>query len=264
MARPRSDPPNDAGPPVIAPLARGLDILRAFQSGDAVLQNREIARRTGIPPSSVSRLTGSLMSLGYLAYDQAARGYALTPVVLTLSYAFLGGIPLRYRIRPGMQALADEVRASVSLGARHERNMIYLECCKGPSTVPFRFDVGSWLPLGRSAMGWAYLAGLDEAAFERAMDEIRMADNSTWQVARRKIERARQDVATRGFCVSIGEFESGVHTVGVPVQSRLGEPLYALNCGAPAYQLDTEHLIDQIGPRLVWLARSVQQDAPPA
>src|SRR5258708_9602332 len=107
------------------------------------------------------------------------------------------------------------------------------------------------------------MAGLDEVAYDQAMDDIRMADDDTWKVARRKIERAGQEVATRGFCVSSGEFESGVHTVGVPVQSRPGDPLYALNCGAPAYQLDTEQLIDQIGPRLVWLARSVQQDAPP-
>ncbi|MCW3474948.1 IclR family transcriptional regulator [Rhodovastum sp. RN2-1] len=264
MARPRSNSPKNASFPVIAPLARGLDILRAYRSGDAALQNHEISRRTGIPPSSVSRLTGSLVALGYLSYDPAAQGYRLTPVVLTLSYAFLGGIPLRYRIRPSMQALADEARASVSLGARHQHNMIYLECCKGPSPVPFRFDVGSWLPLCRSAMGWAYLAGLDEADFAGAMDEIKLADEAAWQIARQKIERAREEVATHGFCVSIGEFESGVHTVGVPVRSRPGEPLYALNCGAPAYQLKAEQLVGEIGPRLVWLARSVVQDATPS
>jgi DNA-binding IclR family transcriptional regulator len=263
MARPRSNSPRNAAFPVIAPLARGLEILGAFQAGDAALHNQELSRRTGIPPSSVSRFTGSLVALGYLAYDAATQSYSLTPAVLTLSYAFLGGIPLRTRIRPSMQALADEVKASVSLGARHHRNMIYLECCKGPSPVPGRFDVGSWLPLGRSAMGWAYLAGLSEADFDRVMDDIKLADEDAWTAMRRNIETARHDVLTQGFCVSLGAFERGVHTVGVPVRTRSGEPLYALNCGAPAFQLDADQLIGEIGPRLVWLARSVLQDETP-
>ncbi|RDJ19938.1 IclR family transcriptional regulator [Bosea caraganae] len=262
MARPRHPSITGDQSPVIAPLARGFDVLRAFQSGDPPLRNQDIARRTGIPPSSVSRITGSLVALGYLVHDANMQAYSLTPAVLSFGQAFLGGIPLRYQLRPGMRDLADRYAASVALGARSGREMIYVECSKGQSPVPFRFDVGSAMPIMRSAMGWGYLAGLDEATFIRTMDQIRIADQELWPKLVRKIEQAREDVRTRGFCVSIGAFESGVHTVGVPAFTRPGEGVYGLICGAPAYSLSEEQLVTEIGPRLVWLARSVRQQEP--
>ena len=262
MARPRLSQNIDAESVIIAPLARGLDVLKAFQAGDPPLRNRDIARRTGIPPSSVSRLTGSLVALGYLNYDAASQAYSLTPAVLCFGQAFLGGIPVRAQLRPGMRELADKYCASVALGVRQGREMVYIECSKGPSPVPFRFDIGSTLPVMRSAMGWGYLAGLDDGAFARAMDEICISDTNMWTTFVRNIERAREEVQTRGFCVSIGAFEPGVHTVGVPVFTRPGGAVYGMICGAPAYSLSKEQLVGEIGPRLVWLARSVRQQEP--
>jgi DNA-binding IclR family transcriptional regulator len=263
MARPRLPLPSGDQVSVIAPLARGFKVLSAFQLGDPPLRNQDIARRTGIPPSSVSRFTGSLVALGYLSYDPDNQTYSLAPSVLSFGQAFLGGIPLRYRLRPGMHDLADKFGAAVALGARNSLDMIYVECCKGQSPVPFRFDVGSSIPLLRSAMGWGYLAGLDQPAFERIMDEIMRADEDARPTLVRKIDQAREDVRTRGFCISMGTYESGVHTVGVPVFTRPGDMLYGLTCGAPAYHLSEEQLVNEIGPRLVWLARSVLQHEPP-
>ena len=47
-------------------LARGLSVLRAFRVTDDGLSNAEIAQRTGLPKSTVSRLTFTLGQLGYL------------------------------------------------------------------------------------------------------------------------------------------------------------------------------------------------------
>ena len=48
-------------------LARGLEVLRCFRVGDALLGNKEIAQRTGLPKATVSRLTHTLIELGYAA-----------------------------------------------------------------------------------------------------------------------------------------------------------------------------------------------------
>ncbi len=47
-------------------LARGLEVLRAFAPNHALLGNQEIARATGLPKPTVSRLTYPLTKLGYL------------------------------------------------------------------------------------------------------------------------------------------------------------------------------------------------------
>ncbi|MBO9354982.1 helix-turn-helix domain-containing protein [Bordetella petrii] len=264
MARPRDTPADGGAFTVIAPLARGMEVLRAFQAGDPPLRNQDLSRRTGIPASSVSRLTASLVAQGYLSYDANGGSYTLTPAVLAFAYAFVAGDTVRSRLQPGMQDLANTFGAMVGLGMQDKLNMAYVACCKGQSLVPFRSEIGSRYPLARSAMGWAYLAGLDEAAFAVAMDEIKASDAGAWPQAQKKIETAKKQVHAQGFCVSIGEWEPGVHTVATPVRTRTNETRYAISCGAPAYQLKEDQLMVEIGPRLAWLARSVQQDPAPA
>lgn len=45
-------------------LARGIELLRCFAAGDAMLSNAELAQRTGLPRPTISRLTYTLVALG--------------------------------------------------------------------------------------------------------------------------------------------------------------------------------------------------------
>ena len=72
-----SDTPHAPPPPRAAPagrneqvqsLIKGLTLLGAFANAE-VLGNQELARRTGYPKATVSRLTSTLSALGYLRRD---------------------------------------------------------------------------------------------------------------------------------------------------------------------------------------------------
>ena len=83
-------------------LARGLEILRVFNPSDGALGNQEIARRTGIPKPTVSRLAYTLTKLGYLIYFPDTRRYQLGPAGLSLGYAILNRLRIRQVARPLM------------------------------------------------------------------------------------------------------------------------------------------------------------------
>ena len=73
----------------VTSLHRGLEILRAFRPADkAGLGNSELAERTGLPNSTVSRLTFTLLKSGYLVYDEGTGRYRMGVPVLSLGYAF--------------------------------------------------------------------------------------------------------------------------------------------------------------------------------
>jgi DNA-binding IclR family transcriptional regulator len=74
------------------------------------------------------------------------------------------------------------------------------------------------------------------------------------------IERAISDVATRGFALSIGEWEHDINAVGVPLEATDGSGSFAFNCGAPAFQFTRKRLESDIGPRLVNMVRNVEAD----
>ena len=63
-------------------LARGLSVLRAFRPSDDGLGNAEISERTGLPKSTVSRLTFTLQSLGYLTHAGRHDLYRPGPALL--------------------------------------------------------------------------------------------------------------------------------------------------------------------------------------
>ena len=63
----------------IKSLARGFEVLRAFRSEDRGISNAELARRTGLPKPTLSRLTFTLLSLGYLHLDEETGRYSLHP-----------------------------------------------------------------------------------------------------------------------------------------------------------------------------------------
>ena len=101
-------------PQFVSAVARGFSILRCFDHGEQYLGNLEIARRTGLPKPTVSRLTFTLSTLGYLSYSRAQEKYALGTAVLSLGHAYLQCNPVVAIARPLMQELAEHSGARVA------------------------------------------------------------------------------------------------------------------------------------------------------
>ena len=144
----------------VTSLARGLEVLRAFTPSEGTLGNRDIAQRTGLPKPTVSRLTYTLTKLGYLTHIERIGKYQLAAGALAIGYSTLSNMRIRQIARPYMEELARFANASVALGTRDRLNVIYVEYCRGPSSVLQRVDLGSRLPLATTAMGRAIIGVL--------------------------------------------------------------------------------------------------------
>ena len=93
-----SDPADDRR--FVAALARGLGLLRCFRPQDRWLAHQELARRSGLPQATVSRLTFTLVSLGYLRHRAERGEYALAPAVLALGFSVLTNFEIGRIARP--------------------------------------------------------------------------------------------------------------------------------------------------------------------
>ncbi len=248
----------------VTALHRGLDILRAFTPDDRMgLGNRELAARTGLPNSTVSRLTYTLLKLGYLIYDDATGRYRMGVPVLGLGYACLGGIKVREAAQPLMQQLADECGDGVlvALGGRDDLTMTYIAAARAArGMISLQLNVGSRISLGRSAMGRAYLAAAKPD--ERAELMTRLADKAgpdRWPALKAGIDDAAEQIRTRGFYCNMGEWQNDINAVSVPFPSPQGDgPPMAFNLGGPAYVLPRERLETELGPKLLQLVNTVK------
>lgn len=246
----------DDDPRFVIALARGLNLLRAFRRGDTGLGNQDLAARTGLAKSTISRLTYTLTRLGYLDYNSATGRYSLSVAALALGFSALGGLAVRDIARPMMQSLADRIGCSVALGAPDRRTMVYIEHCKGSSPLHVGMEVGAHVRMATSAMGRAHLASLDTATRERLLDEVCPPDELGLTM-REGVAHAVKQLQETGYVTSIGEWKKEVNSVGVPLLLHGSQP-YALNCGGSALIL-SEKEIDSVGRELVEMVRTIQR-----
>ena len=245
----------------VTALARGLEVLRGFAPNEQFLGNQEIAKRTGLPKPTVSRLTYTLTRLGYLKQSETRGKYALNTGVLSLGYALLANVSVRQIARPLMQALADYSQGSVAMCARDRLNMVYIESCRGKSTVTLSLGVGSHVPIATTAAGRALMAALPERERDFLLGHLRKRYPEDWPKINQGMDQALKDYRQKGFCCSLGDWQKQVNAVGVPLIEASVADMLVFTCGGPAFQLRRAKLEEDIGPRLVNLVRQVEAAA---
>lgn len=243
----------------VSALERGIAVLQCFTAGDP-LSHGEIARQTGIPKPTVTRLVTTLVGLGYLRQARDSEKYVLGPGVLSLSRAFLAEVDIRSRARPYMAKLADQFGASVFLAIPDQLEMVIVETCRPRSTVLLsRLDVGSRIEMISSALGRAYLNSLEAGERDDLLDRLRAANGNGWKKVIAGAERAWQDTGAEGYCLSIGEWHPDISSAATVLRTPAGDRV-GLNCGGPAFQFSEERLRRQVAPQLLATARAIADD----
>ena len=214
--------------------------MTAFNSGDQFLGNIDIAEWTGIPKSTVSRITATLTDLGYLNYVAQIGKYEIGPRVLALSY------PLMSRL----QVLS----------------VVFIDTAVGDHRNSRQAQVGYRVPVALTAMGWACLSTMNGNVRGRILQRIKAsyADPRVLQ----NIERGIAEVWERGFCISMGSLAPGSNAVGVPYLHPDGRHVLAFNMTAPAAVLTRKSIETKWGPKLLALVQEVRRlnfySAPPS
>ncbi len=246
----------------VTALARGLEVLRCFEPGDRHLGNHDIAKRTGLPKPTISRLTHTLTRMGYLYHNERLGKYQLGTGVLSLGFSLLSNLDVLKIARPLMQELADHSHTQVAIGTRDRLGMLLLDSREYTgATVSLPREPGTQIPIASTAMGRALLCGLPENERELLMDNIRRQDPASWPTHKSCIEQALREFQERGFCLSIGQWRSDVNAVAVPMMPIAGSRRLTFNCAAPSFVLRQHMLEDDIGPRLVNLVRTIESAA---
>ncbi|MCL5041693.1 MAG: IclR family transcriptional regulator [Gammaproteobacteria bacterium] len=239
-------------------LSRGLDVLRAFSQGSVVMGNQDIARITGLPKPTVSRMTYTLTKLGYLSYSPQLEKYQLDSGVLALGYAYVSNLRVRQLAKPYMDEFARSTNTSVGLTCRDRLSMIYVENCRPAETTSLRMDVGVRLPLATTAAGRAYLAAMKDEERAHVLAAIEARNPEQWPEWQTQLEECFEDFRQHGFCLSLGNWDRNVNAAGVPLYLQDGT-IMALTCGAPSYLVSEEKVKNQLAHQLAMLARDIER-----
>jgi DNA-binding IclR family transcriptional regulator len=246
-------------PQFASTLANGLAVLGCFGQGDALLGNKELSERLGIARPTITRLTYTLMGLGYLRRDKSSGKYALGAAVLSLGYPLLSQMAIRQVAGPEMLELACLANGPVSMGMRDRLQLVYVETVVGNESNFTKPGIGSTRPLLRTAMGRALLYGHSQQERSYIYAGLKSVHHEDYPSYLAPTERAFKQLKTNGFCTVIGEWQPTLAAVAVPLSVRYNGVPLAFNLTVATYEMDETVLTKKFAPRLMNLVRGVER-----
>lgn len=238
-------------------LARGLRILRAFRPTDNGLGNLEISERTGIPRSTVSRLTFTLCALGYLTHGRHHDKYRLGPSALALGNIAAASFGFIETATPIMQQLANDTKTLVGVAIHDDGKMLMVKTWRPENTSTVWLNVGYRMPVLSSSTGLGYLGALSAQEFERFATHL---DEDEREKGTQLWRKAQDMLLSRGYAISDreGRFNQSINALATPYRpSEFGEPVSFLS-SARTEDLTYERAQEEVGPALVEALRQLQ------
>lgn len=240
-------------------LAKGLSVLGSFGEQRPTMTLSEAAAATGLSRATARRVLLTLSGLGYVV--QRGRAFSLAPRILELGFAYLSTQSWVDRAEPLMKELSHDVQESCSAAILQGSEIVYVARMPAPHRImSTTITIGTRLPAFHTSLGRAQLGFLSDADIL-----ARLAAAPPQSIAPRAItapdallQRIRSDHA-QGFSIVDEELEKGLRSIAVPIVTRGGENVGAINLSAHSSRSTRNDLRDRFQPKLDAIARQISR-----
>lgn len=224
--------PSAAARPVVV-LERALAILDVLAGAESDLGTNEVARRSGVNPSSTSRLLTTLTRAELVRRAPDTGRYQLGLRLVALGNAALSRIDLRDLARPHLTALMEATGETATLSVPGETTAMTLDFVPSPASVR------SIAELGRAAVPHATAVGKVYLSYGGTLAEPLVACTDRTITDRKVLEKALAEVREQGWAEGLEEREPGLHAIAAPVLDTDANLVAILGLQGPSWRFDT-------------------------
>jgi DNA-binding IclR family transcriptional regulator len=209
-------------------VARTLRILDAFSAEHRSVTLTELARRTGLPLSTVHRMVAELLTWG--ALERAADGrFHIGLRLWEVGSLAPRSQALRERALPYLEDLSQVTHENVQLAVREGTEVVYVERLAGSRAVPVRTRVGGRFAITATGVGLVLLAHAPAEVQQQVLAgpiEVFTAHTVTDP---RTLQRTLADIRTNGFAISDRQVTDDAVSVAAPIHDQYGAVAAALS-----------------------------------
>jgi IclR family pca regulon transcriptional regulator len=230
---PTLDPGVAAPAEAVAPLMRGIDVLRRLTDAGGTLSLSELARATALARSTVDRICATLAHMGCLRLD--GRDATLAPPLMAVGNAYLGALRLPALLGPRAERLADELDESVSLAVPDGDGIRFIHQATRRRAMSLSFRIGDLLPAERTAPGPLFAGAWDEDLWERwrarraadpedrAFPAVPPLQEAQQEAQKEPFEERVARAGAAGWALDDQLIEPGLVALSVPVRGPGGD-----------------------------------------
>lgn len=197
----------------------------------------ELAEETGLPISTVYRLTQSLMQHGLVTHIEGTKQYKLGYKWMELGLKMFGKLDVRDVTRPILERLALEAEETVYLNIPSDTNSIIIERIDSPRNVKILDSIGERIPLHIGGANKTILANMPRNKMEGLLEQL-VPDKEEREVFEKELAEVKQ----KGYAISFGEKTKGTIAVGAPVFDFDNRVFGAISIEVLAYDITEDRM----------------------
>jgi DNA-binding IclR family transcriptional regulator len=211
----------------VAAVQRAIAIIDELAKARTELGTNEIARRTGINVSTISRILATLTAGGLVDHVTATGRYRLGVGLVRLANSV--ALDIRSLARPHLEELGTRIGETATLSVPGEHEAFTLDFVQSPLTVRSVAEVGRTSVAHATAVGKVFLAngGTLRGGTLKAFTERTIVDRAVLDV---EVAKARET----GWAQALGEREEDLNAVAAPILDRSGKLVAILGMQGPA------------------------------
>ena len=245
----------------VTALGRGLTLLSAFEHHEQ-LSHQQLCQMTTLPKATITRLIHTLMTLGFLRITEYGQ-YQLGSSAVRLSATAWSRHDMVAAAEPLLRQFASNNQVSVNLATEVEGEMRYHACCRSPARLSVNLQVGSAVPVARTAIGRAFYATSSPA--RQAIIDGNLKEHLSigdYNHAQSALSNAAEHYKMHGYTISDGEFSTDILAIAVGVfDVATGQYTYSLNASVPSANWDMDNYALTMVAKLQVLAEKIGRGA---
>ncbi len=217
-----------------------VGVLQCFSASEPLLGVNEIAKRTGMHKSSVSRMMATLEDIRILERDPVSRRFRLGDGLYALAAPLFSRRSKAEIVRPFLEKLAATVGETASFNIWNGKEATVVDSAAGTNAIGHFAPIGMRNPAHCTSSGKVLLAFSPESDADAVLGRGLHRYTANTITDPQRLRAALVDIRKTGVAINRGEFRDDVGAVAVVVKDNGDRVAGALSISVPMYRFDAE------------------------
>ena len=227
----------EESPPALTSVNNALRLLLMLENRPE-LRVTDVANELGIGGSTAHRLLTCLKNAGFLRQRATSHKYIAGRELLRLARHFSDQNTLERVARPHMETLCHQIFEAVNLQVLVGADSLCIDSVfSDRHALQVRSITGQRAAATLMAAGKVLLAGLSYHDLDEALTLFGRSSPDGLPLDLHLLREELRSIQERGFAVTMGDMEPGVHAAAVPIIDPEGHTIAALSVAAPSIRL---------------------------